>query len=844
VNESAREGLEALAERGEARGSTAVLDAARAAVRRRQARTRAVLAVGALLVVGLVAGMIATRDGGDEGREVVTQPGEEDGAPPRDDGPLSIFLSDTVLPTSGAEVITIVRNRGTEDWMYGQRLSIDRWTGTEWDEVGEDPPEGQAVLDVGLLAPAGGVGGALRVRIEPLDPGWYRLRRGAASGEPKATGVFRVVDRAVTTVDLTFDPQRYFTVTPALVTSAAGALPSTPLQLWPTMPDFRGPPGALDAAVDALDPGVHLAHWVDGAWQDVATVDVAADTSSDAQGVRTFALPPDLAPGAYRLQRTVDGADPITGYFFVVDDTAPESATDAPPADEGPVTLWLSDAVLPSSGADVVMVLHNRGSESPMFGVPTYLDRWDGGAWQEVVLFTTCVTGWHCIGDLDPATGWEDIGVPAPPGGYGGGEWVHVEGLDTGWYRFRKVANEGTTATGTFRVVDDAVTAVPIADRAGPILVLPPVVVPPAATVQAGVSVPSTGVRTAADLREYEASLDDRGAIERWTGADWDEVRAVDFAGASGSVAGAFDVDLSGLGPGPYRLVRTEADGTDIYGYFWVVTEGAPPTTTTVASADPATPPADDGTVTLFLSDTVLPASGADLVAILRNTGTESPTFGVGAFVDRWNGDSWEEQSPIATCLDFWFCVASLDAPDGIATIGLAAPPGGYGSTQWIHVDGLEPGWYRLRQVANEGTIATGTFQVVDRDVATIDFGDVTVDKLVVQPTVRRAGGACQGAICAIRIAALAKDAHTATDIDAFEASLDDGARLDRWTGDRWATVGELDFTIEARVDWTRQPGERLAALPQGLTPGAYRVIRTAPDGAEPAGFFFVEQPT
>jgi hypothetical protein len=376
-------------------------------------------------------------------------------------------------------------------------------------------------------------------------------------------------------------------------------------------------------------------------------------------------------------------------------------------------------------------------------------------------------------------------------------------------------------------------------------MLLPPVVVPPATTVRVSVSLPSGGLRTADDVSEYEASLDDRGAIERWTGADWDEVRAVDFAGASGSGPGAFDVDLSGLGSGPYRLVRMEADGTEIHGYFWMVTEGttAPAPSTTVARVDPVTPRADEGPVTLFLSDSVLPASGADLVAILRNTGTESPTFGVGAFVDRWNGKSWEEQSPIATCLDFWFCVASLDAPEATPGIGLVAPPGGYGSTQWIHVAGLEPGWYRVRQVANEGTVATGTFQVVDRDVVTTDFGDVTVDKLSVQPTVRRAGGACQGAVCTIRISALAKDAHTATDIDAYEASLGDGAQLDRWTGDRWATVGELDFTIEARVDWTRQPGERLAALPQGLAPGAYRVIRTAPDGTGLAGFFFVEQP-
>jgi hypothetical protein len=61
--------------------------------------------------------------------------------------------------------------------------------------------------------------------------------------------------------------------------------------------------------------------------------------------------------------------------------------------------------------------------------------------------------------------------------------------------------------------------------------------------------------------------------------------------------------------------------------------EARPPATTDIVP-----PPPDEGPITLFLSDSVLPASGADLVAVLRNTGTEGAVFGVSAMLDRWDG--------------------------------------------------------------------------------------------------------------------------------------------------------------------------------------------------------------
>src|SRR5690606_18104931 len=80
--------------------------------------------------------------------------------------------------------------------------------------------------------------------------------------------------------------------------------------------------------------------------------------------------------------------------------------------------------------------------------------------------------------------------------------------------------------------------------------------------------------------------------------------------------------------------------------------------------------------------------------------------------------------------------------PDGVEGIGVSAPSGGVGPAEWLRIDGLEPGWYRLRKETHEGVVATGHFAVVDEPVALVDIGDPAQERLSLHPVVLGSGKA------------------------------------------------------------------------------------------------------
>jgi hypothetical protein len=488
----------------------------------------------------------------------------------------------------------------------------------------------------------------------------------------------------------------------------------------------------------------------------------------------------------------------------------------SPPPDEGDITLWLSDTVLPSTGADVMAVLRNTGTEPAVFGVATGLDRWNGTSWQEQLVFGTCVGGWHCFGETVPAQGWEAIGLGAPSAGLGGAEWIRVTPLEPGWYRFRKVANEGVTATGTFRVVDEAVRTVDFSDRTRAIIDVSPVATTGTGTVTLSTSAePRQGVLTAADIEAFEATLGSQLLLDRWDGETWVRVQELVTPDPEPGSLGAVTIVVTIPSDGVYRVTRAQADGSLIHGYFPAVK---------MTSAINAPPP-DAGPVKLHLSDIVIPPSGADVMVVVQNDGTDPVTHGMGADIERWDGADW----------------AVVHEQGAVYPVGRSALPGSVGPSERFTIPALEPGWYRLRKDITDAGSATGTFLVTADAPPTVDLGSTAVDRLEITPPVVFIPRCVPQGGCGIRISVVLAETQDAAAIDVVETSLDDGARLDRWVDGTWVADSDLDFEIENRIDWQRDAGQRMAQLPQDLTPGAYRVVRTDPDGAELTGVFSVK---
>lgn len=285
----------------------------------------------------------------------------------------------------------------------------------------------------------------------------------------------------------------------------------------------------------------------------------------------------------------------------------------------------------------------------------------------------------------------------------------------------------------------------------------------------------------------------------------------------------------------------------------------APPTTTTrapttTASPEPTTttagsptggeadsgglsgaipaPPPDSGPITLWLSERRIPVGGADLVAVLRNAGLDEAIFGVGAAIDRWTDGGWAPFGTAVMCLDFWNCLGTITAEGEtpfVRLIGLPVAPGGIGRTEWLRVEGLEPGWYRLRQIANEGFEATGTFEVVDRKIDLVPVGDVSEVRLSVYPALLSPDG---GAATIALLGGVGGDETPAGD---SSDQLTPSAELQHWAGDDWETLATVPVT-------PAPPGHPHAGVVEvpALSPGAYRVVRFLPDGKAVPGLFWV----
>lgn len=245
----------------------------------------------------------------------------------------------------------------------------------------------------------------------------------------------------------------------------------------------------------------------------------------------------------------------------------------------------------------------------------------------------------------------------------------------------------------------------------------------------------------------------------------------------------------------------------------------APPVSTPAPSAS-TPPPADpDAAYRYWLSETVIPADGADVVAVLvRSGGPDLGSYGVGAMVDRWDGHQWQPYRYAATCYEL--CVGTLEPVEAEGSgigIGYGGASQGAGSAQPVQLDGLEPGSYRLRKTFQIGTERTtagtpestvdaiGQFTVVDGDAPIVPLGAADDTQLLIyQPLLPAAGGTLAFARRGLPPAA---------------SWLPAAVTIEKWTADRW----EPSATLAVRASPTDPAAAQVNVAPSA--PGAYRIV-------------------
>lgn len=246
-------------------------------------------------------------------------------------------------------------------------------------------------------------------------------------------------------------------------------------------------------------------------------------------------------------------------------------------------------------------------------------------------------------------------------------------------------------------------------------------------------------------------------------------------------------------------------------------------------------PPGPDASpVSLWLSSTHVPPDDVEVEAVFINRSGVTATFGVAASIDRWDGSAWEPYRKLVMCLEDWHCTAHA-RPAGeklpVPAIGLGAAPARPGPLERFSTHGLQVGWYRVTQTANDGQVAAAIFEVaadaqnpaplVPLDKATISVmpalvpshgGKVTLRTLVPAPTGVQSIG----------------------DVQAAAAGLSDTAAIERWEDDGWSPVAQVALPPAG-------PGEsstsRSAELP-ALSDGMYRISRTGPSGTHEGRFW------
>lgn len=261
-------------------------------------------------------------------------------------------------------------------------------------------------------------------------------------------------------------------------------------------------------------------------------------------------------------------------------------------------------------------------------------------------------------------------------------------------------------------------------------------------------------------------------------------------------------------------------------------------------TVQPATPPppAEPSDVSLWLSAEEVPTAGAEVAAVLVNHTGVDVTFGVLAEVERWTGSTWDDHRQVGMCLDHWHCTARLTTRvEAVEDIGLSPTSGLPGPVERFSTEGLDPGWYRISQTANEGVVASGILRVADDAAAPAPLWPTDAVAFSVQPVIVAADGGPVTLYPLVR--PNADGSLSIEDVEAAVEELSATAVIERWqvgasgAEGTWVTAGEVEVRLP---DAEQTYAEVVADLP-ALDPGAYRLSRTGPSGTVTGSFWVLD---
>lgn len=235
----------------------------------------------------------------------------------------------------------------------------------------------------------------------------------------------------------------------------------------------------------------------------------------------------------------------------------------------------------------------------------------------------------------------------------------------------------------------------------------------------------------------------------------------------------------------------------------------------------------------LWLSADRVPPGPAEIVGLLVNQEGEDATFRVLATVDRWDGREWEPHGELVMCMDHWHCTARIEplgSIDAVPALGLSAEPGRPGPVERFTTAGLDPGWYRISQEANEGVVAAGIIGVSEGAPVPAPLVSTDAPAISVAPALVSIEG---GELYLYPLIPAPSGTQSRQDVLAATRGLSEVAWIERWDGSGWRSVGEVELE-EAEEDLARSAV--LPALPQG----AYRLLRDGPEGQH-IGTFWVD---
>jgi hypothetical protein len=253
--------------------------------------------------------------------------------------------------------------------------------------------------------------------------------------------------------------------------------------------------------------------------------------------------------------------------------------------------------------------------------------------------------------------------------------------------------------------------------------------------------------------------------------------------------------------------------------------------------SDHAPPPVAASPVSLWLSAARVPTGPVELVALLVNDGTADVMFGVYAKVDRWNGDAWVPAGQLVMCMDHWHCTAQILPPGGsieVPSIGLSPQPGVPGPVERFTTNELQPGWYRISQVANEGITAAAVLEIADDAPAPAPLVPVDRPAISVSPALLSPTG---GKVMLYPLIPAGNGAQSRQEVEEAIRGLSETARIERWDGSSWTAAQKVDLEKTGNDDLVRST--KLPPLP----PGVYRLVRDGPEMPH-AGSFWVSSPT